>query len=110
MIVHMDDFLCTFHEDFNREILENLFVWGSVVIVDKLTPGSYRGKEITLVEKGGRITYKVTQKSFIDGMTSGSIARGRSKEDEKLTAEEWKEYSDQLRDPYSGSPRRHGLR
>ena len=38
MMVHVDDFLCTFHEDFSREILENLFVWGSVVIVDKLTP------------------------------------------------------------------------
>ena len=52
MIVPVDDFLCTFHEDFDKTILENLLVWRSVVIVDKLHPGSYRGKGITLVEKG----------------------------------------------------------
>ena len=40
MIVHVDDFLCTFHQDFDKTILENLFVWGSVVIVDKLHPGT----------------------------------------------------------------------
>ena len=84
MIVHVDDFLCTFHEDFDRTILESLLVWGSVIIVDKLHPGSYRGKEITLVEKGGRITYKITQKSFIDGLwiPSSRPCQGR----QKLTA------------------------
>ena len=71
MIVHVDEFLCRFHEDFEKTRLESLFVWGSVVvIVDKLHPGTYRGKEITLVEKGGRITYKITQKAAEPRLTS----------------------------------------
>ena len=54
MIVPVDDFLCTFHEDFDKTIFENLLVWRSVVIVDKLHPGSYRGKGIDHLSREGR--------------------------------------------------------
>ena len=92
LIVHVDDFLCTYHEDFDSEILRDMFVWGSVTIVEPDSPGTYRGKEINKVAKEDKFVFTVTQVAFIDGLTSGSVPRGRSKTDEKLTPSEWKEF------------------
>ena len=92
MIVHVDDFMCAYHELFDVSILEQMFTWGSVTIIDEDHPGVYRGKEIELINENGRFKYKVTQTSFIDGMDSGRLPRGRSKESEKLTPDEWKEF------------------
>ena len=69
MIVHVDDFLCTFHQDFDEDILRDMFVWGSVTIVEPGLPGTFRGKEITKVKRGNKFIYKVTQESFIEGFT-----------------------------------------
>ena len=92
MIVHVDDFMCAYHELFDVSILEQMFTWGSVTIIDEDHPGVYRGKEIELIKEDGRFKYKVTQTSFIDGMEPGRLPRGRSKESEKLTPDEWKEF------------------
>ena len=92
MIVHVDDFLCTYHQDFDAGILKDMFVWGSVTIVEPDSSGTYRGKEILKVRRGDKFVFKVTQEAFIEGLTSGSVPRGRSKTDEKLSASEWKEF------------------
>ena len=92
MIVHVGDFMCAYHELFDVSILEQMFTWGSVTIIDEDHPGVYRGKEIELIKENGRFMYKVTQTSFIDGMDSGRLPRGRSKESEKSTPDEWKEF------------------
>ena len=92
MIVHVDDFLCTFHQDFDQDILRDMFVWGSVTIVETNQPGSFRGKEINLVARGQRYVYKVTQEAFIQGMATGKLSKGRSKLGDKLTPEEWREF------------------
>ena len=54
MMVHVDDFLCTSHQDFDEGILRlrDVFVWGSVTIVEPGSPGTVRGKEIYMVERG----------------------------------------------------------
>ncbi|CAE7942565.1 CML10, partial [Symbiodinium sp. KB8] len=75
LIVHVDDFLCTYHEDFDSEILRDMFVWGSVTIVEPDSPGTYRGKEINKVAKEDKFVFTVTQVAFIDGLTSGSEFR-----------------------------------
>ena len=92
MIVHVDDFMCAYHELFDINILDGMFTWGSVTIIDEDHPGVYRGKEIALVQEKGRFKYQVTQTAFIDGMDSGRLPRGRSKEDERLTPSEWQEF------------------
>ena len=58
LIVHVDDFLCTYHPDFDEGILKNMFIWGSVTIVEVGKPG---GKEITEVARNQRFFFKVTQ-------------------------------------------------
>ena len=55
-------------------------------------PGVYRGKEIHLLEENGRFKYKVAQTSFIEAMESGKLPKGRTKLDEKLSPDEWKEF------------------
>jgi len=92
MVVHVDDFMSEYHSDFDDNIIADMFAWGSTHIVTEGKPGTYRGKEIHLVNTKGRYTCKVTQKAFIEGMASGSLARGRSRKGEALTPEEWKEF------------------
>ncbi|CAE7210134.1 TY5A [Symbiodinium sp. KB8] len=92
MIVHVDDFMCAYHEDFDFNIIADLFVWGSTHVVSEGKPGTYRGKEISLVNLEGRVRYKITQTAFIDGMASGKLPKGRSREGEALTTEEWKDF------------------
>ena len=92
MIVHVDDFLCTYHQDFDSDILRDMFVWGSVTIVELDSRGTYRGKEIRKVVKEDKFVFMVTQTAFIDGLTSGSVPRGRAKTDGRLTVNEWKEF------------------
>eukprot|EP00439_Symbiodinium_sp_Y106_P039174 s4486_g4.t2 len=91
MIVHVDD-LCTFHQDFDQDILRDMFVWGSVTIVEPERPGTFRGKEIRMMNRGKRVYYTVTQEAFIDGMDTGSLPKGRAKLGEKLTPDEWREF------------------
>ncbi|CAE7509174.1 RE1 [Symbiodinium sp. CCMP2456] len=92
VIIHVDDFLATYSEKFPVEVLEKMFVWGSVMKVTPQQPATYRGKEITMIENNGRFKYVVTQKVFTDSMDRGKIPRGRSQQPEKLTAEEWSEF------------------
>ena len=81
-----------YHELFDIDLLEGMFTWGSVTVIDEDHPGVYRGKEIELVQENGRFKYQVTQTAFIDGMDSGRLPRRRAKEDEKLTPSEWQEF------------------
>ena len=92
MIVHVDDVMATYSEAFPIDILANMFQWGSVTNVDVNTPGEYRGKEITMVEKDGKKCYHVTQKAFISKLTPGSIPSGRMQKPLKLTDDERKEF------------------
>ena len=104
-IVHVDDFLCAYHEQFDESLLEKMFVWGSVTHVNLDNHGVYRGKEIRLVKEDNRFSYKVTQSAFIESMTSGKIPRGRSRQSEKLTPEEWTAV---WRDHFNGWARKPG--
>ena len=92
VIIHVDDFLATYSEKFPVEVLEKMFVWGSITKVTPQQPATYRGKEITMVENNGRYKYHVTQKVFTDSMDSGKIPRGRSQQPERLDAAEWGEF------------------
>ena len=93
LIVHVDDFMAAYSEEFNLSILENLFEWGSVPRIDENTSGVYRGKEITMIKHpDGRIHFKVTQQAFLKNLDEGSLDRGRLKEDALVTAEETKEF------------------
>lgn len=92
VIVHVDDFMATYSSSFPLTILENLFEWGSVTKVDEEHPGEYRGKEITMEVRDGKVNYKVTQKSFLKNLKEGKLRSGRLKADDLLTAEEVREF------------------
>jgi len=64
---------------------------GSVTKIDENHPGEYRGKEITMINEYGKMSYKVTQKKFLDNLTEGKLKTGRLQLDPSLTADEWKE-------------------
>ena len=92
LIVHVDDFLATYSESFPLSVLENLFAWGSITKVNLETPGEYRGKEITMVQDGGKLCYRITQKAFIENMQGGTLPKGRLRQEARLSAEEAKEF------------------
>ena len=92
LIVHVDDFMATYSEAFDRGLLQNLFRWGSTTEVSPEKPGEYRGKEITMRHEGKKFSYVVTQKSFIKNMTEGKLSPGRMQEDKALTSDELKEF------------------
>ena len=91
LIVHVDDFMCTYSDTFHLELLEGMFEWGSVTKVDAEHPGEYRGKEISMIDDNGKVSYKVTQKKFLDNLTEGKLKTGRLQQDPSLTDAEWKE-------------------
>ena len=91
LIMHVDDFMCTYSESFPLQLLEDLFGWGSVTKIDENHPGEYRGKEITMINDNGKMSYKVTQKKFLDNLTEGKLKTGRLQLDPSLTADELKE-------------------
>eukprot|EP00435_Cladocopium_sp_Y103_P005736 s3811_g1.t2 len=85
--------MATYSSSFDISILQNLFEWGSVTILDENIPGEYRGKEISMIKTDeGRIHYKVTQKSFIRNLKEGKLRSGRLKSDDLLEPEEVKEF------------------
>ncbi|CAL1153227.1 unnamed protein product [Cladocopium goreaui] len=90
LIVHVDDFMATFSSSFDKTILEGLFEWGSVTLIDEDHSGEYRGKEIKMLKKpDGRIHYTVTQQSFLANLqVSGCIQwlGGQSRPDLASTA------------------------
>eukprot|EP00439_Symbiodinium_sp_Y106_P057908 s106_g8.t1 len=92
VIIHVDDFLATYSEKFPVEVLDGMFVWGSVTKVTPQQSATYRGKEISMIENNGRFKYVVTQKVFTDSMDSGKIPRGRSQQPEVLSPAEWSEF------------------
>ncbi|CAL1163402.1 unnamed protein product [Cladocopium goreaui] len=93
LIVHVDDFMATFSSSFDKTILEGLFEWGSVTLIDEDHSGEYRGKEIKMLKKpDGRIHYTVTQQSFLANLQEGKLKQGRLKADDLLNDEEIKEF------------------
>ena len=62
LIVHVDDFMCTYSESFPLQLLEEMFEWASVTKIDENHPGEYGGKEITMINANGKLSYKITQK------------------------------------------------
>ena len=93
MIVHVDDFMATYSESFSVSVLESLFTWGSVTHVSPDTPGEYRGKEVTMVQDGDKLYYKITQEKFLATLQSGKIKKSRaSAEDKRLNDDERKEF------------------
>ena len=91
-IVHVDDFLVTYRQDYNLEKITKLFQWGSQTTLDENTPIIFRGKTIKLVKKDEQYQIKVNQTEFIKEMPSGGLPRGRLHGDACLSKEEWKEY------------------
>ena len=92
LIVHVDDFLATYSESFDLAILEGLFKWGSTTKITEDTSGVYRGKEIALERRDGKLFYNITQKSFVDHLEEGKLPPGRLQKDKTLTPEEVKEF------------------
>ena len=94
LIVHVDDFMAVYNtEKFPVSILQNMFKWGSTTQVSLDTPGEYRGKEITMTkEPSGKISYTITQTTFINALQEGTLPRGRLKGDSKLTSKELAEF------------------
>lgn len=44
-----------------------------------------------MINEYGKMSYKVTQKKFLDNLTEGKLKTGRLQLDPSLTADEWKE-------------------
>jgi hypothetical protein len=91
MIVHVDDFLVTYREDYPIDELKAMFRWGSTTLLTPENEIVFRGKEIKMHLIQGKTVLKVTQKAFIDEMSAGQLARGRLQA-EQLNPEEWKEF------------------
>ena len=92
LIIHVDDVLATYSETFPLETLENMVRWGSITKVTLDQPCDYRGKEITMHEKDGKLFYKVTQKSVIKSLTPGKLKPGRLQKYLKMDDDERKEF------------------
>ena len=95
VIVHVDDFLVTFREDYDMDAFKACFTWGSETLLTLETSITFRGKELSLVYDDLEKLYVivVTQKTFIHEMASGRLPKGRLKaENQLLSGDEWKEY------------------
>lgn len=92
VIVHVDDFLVTFRQDYSLEKITKLFQWGSQTTLTEETPIVFRGKTIKLVKQDKQYQIKVTQTDFIKEMPTGKLPRGRLHGDACLSKDEWKEY------------------
>ena len=92
LIVHVDDFMAAFSESFPLQKLEKMFEWGSITKVAEDKPGTYRGKEITMVRNGNEVNYVVTQKSFIQNASAGKLSPGRLQQDASLTGDEMSDF------------------
>ena len=94
-IVHVDDFLVTYREDYDMDSFKACFTWGSGTSLSLETSITFRGKELSLVYDDSEKLYVivVTQKTFIHEMATGRLSKGRLKEENQLlTGEESKEY------------------
>ena len=91
MIIHVDDFLVTSREDYDIEELKGMFRWGSMTLLSSDNEIVFRGKEIKQHLVNGKIVLKVTQKAFINEMSTGQLGRGRLQAD-TLNNEEQKEF------------------
>eukprot|EP00435_Cladocopium_sp_Y103_P051771 s386_g16.t1 len=91
MIIHVDDFLVAFREDYDVSELEKMFTWGSTTLLNEDNHIVFRGKEIRMKNMQGKITLHVTQQSFIDEMNTGKLGRGRLVSEE-LNASDWSEF------------------
>ena len=92
LIVHVDDFLAVYAQQFNEGILHDLFKWGSITKVTPTCPGEYRGKEIIMEEKNGRYSYLISQKAFTDAMDEGVLPKGRLQGPAALSESELKDF------------------
>ena len=92
MIVHVDDFLVAYRQDYDFEAFKKCFQWGSQTLLTTEQDIIFRGKEISLKKVDQHFEIVVTQKSFISEMASGTLPKGRKNAQEKLTDSEWKEY------------------
>ena len=92
VIVHVDDFLAVFRQDYQEQNLLQHFTWGSQSYLTEESPIIFRGKEINLVRENDLLVIKVTQMAFIKELTPGALPRGRLTGAETLSAAEWKEY------------------
>ena len=91
MIIHVDDFLAAFREDYDVSELEQMFTCGSTTLLTEDNCIVFRGKEIRMKNMQGKITLHVTQQAFIDEMSTGKLGRGRLVREE-LNAADWSEF------------------
>ena len=92
MIVHVDDFLVAFREDYDFEAFKKCFQWGSQTLLTLEQDIVFRGKEISLKAVDQHYEIVVTQRSFISEMASGTLGKSRKNAKEKLNESEWKDY------------------
>ena len=90
MIVHVDDFMASYSEEFDVISLEKMFLWGSVTKLTTENEGIYRGKEVRLVADGDEVKVEVSQKAFCQNLDPPNIPPGKM--EDKLTEEAWKEF------------------
>ena len=91
-IVHVDDFLVAFRDDYDTSRILGKFNWGSQTYLTEETPITFRGKELRLVKDGDLFAIKVTQEAFINEITPGKVEKKRLGEGIKLSPDEWKEF------------------
>ena len=89
VLIHVDDFLVTFREDYDIEELKDMFRWGSMTLLSLTmkSPSAARRSSSTL--SMASTLCRVTQKAFINEMSTGQLARGRLQAD-TLNSEEQK--------------------
>ena len=87
-MVYVDDFFGVYRLDYDISEVHQAFKWGALNFLEIDKPLTFKGKELTLARNSrGRVIMKVTQKEFINGLTSGKIAKGANL-NEPLTDEQ----------------------
>ena len=93
VMVYVDDFIGLHRSDYDITELQKLFRWGDLQKFEEGKDITFKGKTLTLQKnQQGRFTLKISMSKFIEGLDSGSIQRGRLKEDPKLSPSEYQEF------------------
>lgn len=92
LIVHVDDFLVAFREDYPLEQLTQHFTWGSQTELTENSPITFRGKQLHLVKRSDVWEILVNQVEFIREMSTGKLPRGRLQGPDALDSKEWQEF------------------
>ncbi len=77
VMIYVDDFICLYRSDYEKEELYDLFKWGSIQNFEENTPVTFKGKELTLLKNdNNKFELKTTMVSFINGLGRGKLKKG----------------------------------